>query len=161
MPTTANGLVYPSTSAAPNVPADIQALANSVDTYYGTVTDWTPTLGWTNTTATVAKYQRVGDIVWCEFLLTLTGTPTGTFSISLPSGLNAAATANRNAAGTAMLNDGPSDTTRRSATVFLLSSTTVSLLVDSATSAALVSTTVPWTWASGDLLGGTFSYRAA
>lgn len=161
MPTTANGLVYPSTSAAPNVPADIQALAASVDAQYGTATDYTPTLGFTNTTATVAKYQKVGDIVWVEFLLTLTGTPTGTFSITLPSGLNAAATANRLACGTVMMNDGPLDSTRRSGTVFLLSATTVSILVDSLTTAALVSTTVPWTWAAGDLIGGTFSYRAA
>lgn len=159
MPTTTNGLQYPAPSAAPNVPADIQALATTVDTAYGTVTDYVPTLGWTNTTATVAKYQKIGKIVWVEFLLTLTGTPVGTFSLSLP--VTAAATANRVAAGVAMLNDGPSDTTRTSATVFLLSTTTAALLVDNDTTSALVSTTNPWTWASGDLLGGTFSYRAA
>jgi hypothetical protein len=160
MPNTANGLPYPAPSSAPNIPADIQSLANGIETGFGgTTTTYAPTLGWTNTTATVAKYTRVGQLVFVEFVLTLTGTPVGTFSISLPS--TATATANRQACGTAMLNDGPSDTTRRSATCFLLSTTTMSLLVDSATSSALVSTTVPWTWASGDILGGQFFYTEA
>ncbi|WP_416902766.1 hypothetical protein [Micromonospora echinospora] len=35
MPTTANGLRYPSLSAAPNVPQDVQNLASDVDTVYG------------------------------------------------------------------------------------------------------------------------------
>lgn len=158
MPTTPLGLPYPASGAAPNVPADIQALANAVNAW-GTWNDYAPTLGWTNTTATTAKWVKIGKTIHVTFLLTLTGTPTGTFSITTPS--TAGATANRLACGTAMLNHGPSDATRRSATVFLLSTSTVSLLVDSATSSALVSTTVPWTWASGDLLGGTFTYREA
>lgn len=160
MPTTSKGFRYPASTAAPNVPADLGNLAGDVDTYLGAWADYTPTLGWTNTTATIAKWRRVaGKLVSVEFILTLTGTPTGTFSLSLP--VTAATTANRVSCGTAMLNDGPSDATRRSATVFLLSTTTASLLVDSATSSALVSTTNPWTWASGDVMGGMFSYREA
>jgi hypothetical protein len=158
MPTTTNGLPYPAPSAAPNVPADIQAGMEAVDAW-GTWNDYTPTLGWTNTTATVAKWVKQGKLVTVQFLLTLTGTPVGTFSMTLPS--TSGATANRVAAGTAMLIDGASDTTRRSATVFLLSTTTFGLLVDSATSSALVSTTVPWTWATTDTIGGTLTYREA
>jgi hypothetical protein len=160
MPTTANGLPYPASGDSPNGPGQIQALAVAVETNFGgTTTTYTPTLGWTNTTATIAKHVKVGNLVFVSFLLTLTGTPVGTFSLSLPS--TADTTANRQACGTAMLNDGPSDTTRRSATCFLLSTTTVGLLVDSATSSALVSTTVPWTWASTDTIGGTLTYREA
>lgn len=159
MPSTTNGLPYPAeVGTAPNGAQQIQALAVAVDAW-GTWNNWTPTLGWTNTTATIAKYVKIGKLVICEFQLTLTGTPVGTFSMTTPT--TAAAVANKTSCGTAMLNDGPSDATRRSATVFLLSTTTVSMLVDSVTSSALVSTTVPWTWASGDLIGGTFSYREA
>jgi hypothetical protein len=126
---------------------------------WGTWTTYTPTLGWTNTTATSARYVKQGKLVTVEFLLTLTGTPVGTFTLTTPT--TAAATVNRVAAGAAMMIDGASDTTRRSGTVFLLSTTTVGILVDSLTSAALVSTTVPWTWATTDTLGGTFTYREA
>lgn len=158
MASTTNGLTYPVSTDAPNGAAQIQALAQSVDAW-GTWNDYTPTLGWTNTTATTAKWNKQGKVVTVQFLLTLTGTPTGTFSLTLPS--TTAATVNRVSCGTAMLIDGASDTTRRSATVFLLSTTTASLLVDSLTSSALVSTTVPWTWATTDTIGGTFIYREA
>lgn len=160
MPSTSKGFPYPADTETPNGPLQIQALANAVDTYLGDWADYAPTLGWTNTTATIAKWRRLaGKLIVVEFLLTLTGTPVGTFSLSLPA--TAATTANRVSSGTAMLIDGASDTTRRSSTVFLLSTTTISILVDSATSAAIVSTTVPWTWASTDTIGGTFTYREA
>lgn len=158
MPTTTNGLPYPAASDSPNGAAQIQALAAAVDAW-GTWNDYTPTLGWTNTTATTAKWVKIGKLVHVNFLLTLTGTPVGTFTMTTPS--TNAATANRQACGQAMMIDGASDTTRRSGTVFLLSTTTISILVDSATSAALVSTTVPWTWASTDTIGGTYTYREA
>ncbi len=160
MPTTSKGFRYPTSTAAPNVPADLQNLATDVDNYMGAWADYVPTLGWDNTTATIAKWRRLaGKSIAVEFLLTLTGTPSGTFTLSLPA--TAAQTVNRISNGTAMLIDGASDTTRRSATVFMLSTTTAGLLVDSATSSALVSTSVPWTWATGDTIGGTFTYREA
>ena len=128
-------------------------------TWEGYWKSYTPTLGWTNTTATTARYMKNGKTVTVEFLLTLTGTPVGTFTIALPSTATASAV---ESVGTAMLRDNSvGDGSRRSGTIFLPSTTTASVLVDSLTSAAIISPTVPWTQATSDTVGGMLTYVEA
>lgn len=157
MPTTANGLVYPSTSAAPNVPADIQALANSTESFFGgTTAIYTSTLGWTNTTS-VTTQTKLGNWVIVEFLLTLTGAPTGTFSFTLPS--TAVVTAGKISCGTAFMLDTSATTNNQTGTVLLLTSTTATIYCDQDATAAIITPTNPFTFASGDTIGGTLFYR--
>ena len=158
MPTTTNGLPYPSSTAAPNVSGDLQALATAVDAW-GTWNNWTPTLVWTNTTATTAKYVKIGKLVICEFLLTLTGVPVGTFSMTLPS--TAAGATGKTAIGSAFFLDTSATTNNQTAQVVLLTSTTATLYATQDATAAIVTATNPITLASGDTIGGTFTYREA
>lgn len=160
MGTTANGLPYPASGDAPNGSAQIQALAQAIETYFGgTRASYTPTLGWTNTTPT-AVYTRVGALVCVEFILTLTGTPVGTFSMTLPT--TAIAAANRSSCGTALFRDNSvGDSSMVSGTVFLLSTTTVSILSDQDATSAVVTPTNPFTFATSDTIGGTFWYAEA
>lgn len=158
MPETTNGLTYPPMGVAPNVPADIQTLATDVDAW-GTWNDWVPTLVWTNTTATTAKYVKIGKLVICEFLLTLTGVPVGTFSMTLP--LTAAAATGKTSMGNAFFLDTSATTNNQTGQVVLLTSTTATLYATQDATAAIVTASNPITLASGDTIGGTFSYREA
>jgi hypothetical protein len=163
MPTTSKGFRYPLSSASPNVPADMQNLASDVDTFFGVWADYTPTTGFTNTTVTSAKWRRIGGkTIQVEFLLTLSGTPTGTFALSLPATAGFA-TANRlGLEGSVLMRD--NDTTNFRLGIPVLSSTTTLAILAGPTEAVAggtVTTTVPWTWAVNDTLGGMFSYREA
>lgn len=158
MPSTTNGLPYPASSAAPNVPGDLQALATAVDAW-GTWNNWTPTLAWTNTTATTAKYVKIGKLVICEVLLTLSGAPVGTFSISTPT--TTAAAILKAAMGTAYMVDTSAVTNNQPGVVVLLSSTTVTIHATQDTTSDIISPTNPFTFASGDTIGCTFTYREA
>ena len=68
MGTTARGLVYPSATDAPNGPAQMQTLAESVDTTYYTGSAWiTSTTGFTlasNWTNLAVAYRTIGPMVY-------------------------------------------------------------------------------------------------
>jgi hypothetical protein len=158
MPTTTNGLPYPASGDAPNGAAQIQSLAQAVETNFGgTTTTYTATLGWTNTTAAVT-HTRLGNFIIVEFLLTLTGVPAGTFSMSLPfTGI--AALSDRSSVGTAYIRDASATTNNQTGTVVMLSSTTVTIYANQDATAAIITPTNPITFASGDTIGGTLIYR--
>lgn len=167
MPSTTKGFRYPASTAAPNVPLDIQNLATDVDTYQGVWADYTPTLSWVaNTTITSAKWRRVaGKLIAVEFLLTTTGAPTtATLTMSLPA-TAAFGTALRLSCGTVMVRDNSTgDASIRGGTVFLNSTTTASFAMDNGSdvvTSRLVTQAVPWTWAASDTIGGLFMYREA
>jgi hypothetical protein len=158
MGTTTNGLPYPASTDAPNGPTAIQALAAAVDAW-GSWNDYTPTLVWTNTTATTAKWNKQGKVVTVEFLLTLTGVPAGTFSMTLPS--TAAAATGKTALGTCFFLDTSATTNNQTAQVVLLTSTTFTIYATQDATAGIVTATNPITLASGDTIGGTLTYREA
>lgn len=167
MPTTPKGFRYPASTAAPNVPVDIQNGVTDVDTYLGDWADYVPTLSWVaNTTITSAKWRRVaGKLIAVEFLLTTTGAPTtATLTMTLPVTAGFA-TANRLSCGTIMVRDNSTgDASIRGGTVFLNSTTTATFSMDNGSdvvTSRIVTQAVPWTWAASDTLGGTFLYREA
>lgn len=162
MPSTSKGFPYPDSTASPNVPADIQGLASAVDTYIGgSFADYTPTLVWTNTTATSAKWARTGKLVTVEFLLTLSGAPSGTFSMTLPSTAAAPGGGGKLTLGTAFALDTSATTNNQTLQVGLLTTTTVTLYATQDATAAIITATNPFTFASGDTIGGMFQYREA
>lgn len=63
MPTTARGLRYPASSAAPNVPQDIQNLASDVDSTMSVKARWYSVAGWTNTTYASVNNYDLGSLV--------------------------------------------------------------------------------------------------
>ncbi len=59
--------------------------------YGSAITDWvsyTPTGTWVTNTTYQGKYRRVGDSLEIEARVALTGAPTGTFTLNLPSGFS-------------------------------------------------------------------------
>lgn len=59
--------------------------------YGSALTDWvsyTPTGTWVTNTTYQGKYRRVGDSLEIEARVALTGAPTGTFTLNLPSGFS-------------------------------------------------------------------------
>lgn len=132
-------------------------------------TDYTPTTTFTEGNGTiVARYSRVGNTVrvFFEFTLGNTSSVPANPTVTLPPGL-AAATATytfpRNHVGQAYLFDTGGSPNARPGLVRLESTTTVSVsAIDaSATYAAnaSVSSTVPFTWATGDIYQVQFSYE--
>lgn len=169
MGTTTNGLTYPASTDPPNGSAQIQALAQGIDSaaYGGVWADYTPTLSWvSNTTITSAKWRRLaGKLVAVEFLLTTTGAPTSaTLTLTLPVTAGVG-TSNRISCGTVMLRDNSTgDASIRGGTVFLNSTTLATFSMDNGsdvTTSRIVTQAVPWTWAASDTIGGTFIYREA
>jgi hypothetical protein len=160
MGTTTNGLPYPASTDAPNGAAQIQALAAAVDAW-GSYVDYVPTTGWTNTTVTSAKYNKVGKRVTVEVLLTMSGAPTGTFALTLPSTAAAPGGGGKLAIGDAFFLDTSATTNNQTGQVVLLSSTTATIYATQDATAAIVTATNPIALASGDTIGLTFIYREA
>lgn len=121
-------------------------------------TSYTPTLAGVAGTVS-ARYVAAGKWVTVEFLIAVTGAASATFVMSkpVPSADNSAMLG----LGQAMALDGALSTTRRSLTVVNNGAADVFFIVDSLASTATVGVGVPWVWASGDTIGGVFSYRAA
>ena len=96
MGTTANiGLRYPDLTAAPNVPLDIENLANDTDAYLigGSWTDLTGLAsGWTVPSGQVAQCRMVaGEVVFRGYLLNSSFTGGFTTVCDLPTGITAPA----------------------------------------------------------------------
>lgn len=201
MTTTTNGLPVPDLTDDNNPPADLLALGNAVDAFYGGavanaaalpalgdfpgqrkfITDTKEVATWNGTAWTgytvaftptwsgvtlgtgpvnAGRRQEFGKWVDISFNLTLgTGgslSSTAFMTLDIP----AASTVGR-AIGNVMLIDGSvGNSSRRSATI-MMSASGAFFSVDSLTTAATVTTAVPWTWAATDEIAGTFRYERA
>jgi hypothetical protein len=98
MPTTPGGIVYPSPTDSPDVPRDLQALAESVEDIFDLEGDWTaytpaltasttsPTLG--TGSAQVGRYMRLGNTLWVkakvQFGTAGAAAGSGTYRLGLP-----------------------------------------------------------------------------
>lgn len=120
---------------------------------------YTPVVTGASATAT-GKYISAGKLVIGYFRVTFTGAATSTVVMTLP--VLALLSSNNDACGTCvMLDTSVGSGSRRSGTIMHNSAGTCFFNVDSLASAAAVTTAVPWTWASGDSIGGQFYYEAA
>lgn len=122
---------------------------------------YTPTVSWTSNTTASALWRRDGPDIKVQFSVSATGTPgSGNLTLSIPSGIvaNASkmATGTRQYGGTAYIFDASTGATRVLAAVepIFPGGTTVQFI---ASGNSLVSPTVPFTWASGDIIYGEFS----
>ena len=77
MPTTPYGLHYPSSTAPPNVPADLQLLAQDVEAVFKS--PWTT---FASTVVGVARYRVIGSIVFVHIDGTLTTVSGTSYTIS-------------------------------------------------------------------------------
>lgn len=122
---------------------------------------YTPTVSWTTNTTASALWRRDGPDIKVQFSVSATGAPgSGNLTLSIPSGIvaNASkmATGTRQYGGTAYIFDASTGATRVLAAVepIFPGGTTVQFI---ASGNSLVSPTVPFTWASGDIIYGEFS----
>lgn len=122
-----------------------------------TCTNYTPTGAWSGPTY-AGKWKRVGDAIQINCSLTYAGTPSGALSFDIPSGLTLDTTkmfdggGNSTTLGTAALYD-DSGGQGYSAQPVYNSTTRISIVYNSGTSTtAGIGTTVPFTWASNDLV---------
>ena len=160
-----------STSASAYV-LKFDSIAVSPSTYvYGTpVTDWqnfTPTGSWSTNTTYTGKWRRVGDSMELDVSLTLAGAPTAAgLTVNMPSGYTIDTTKISATTGgsTPILGVGTSwdsGTTIYQGYVTYNSTTSVIVYANGAsstyTNAQQVSSTVPMTWASGDIQSLKFS----
>lgn len=173
MPTTSGlALPYPALTAAPNVPADIQALADRIEALWGGAwTAYTPALTSSGTapnlgTGPVAsgRYKQIGKTVFFQFTLRFGTSPTigtGFYSVSLPP-VTAAATwdtggANGRDIGSGSVSD-DSAGTNAAATVRFAGVGTVFLV---ATTTGVVGAATPFAFTTADFLRGQGCYEAA
>lgn len=121
----------------------------------------TPTLVGSTTANTLYEAYRVtGKNLEVEGLLTLNAAASAVITLSTFAA--AVQTAGLMGVGTAMLYDtSVGSASPRGATVRLKAASTVSFLVDALTTAAEVTTAVPWTWATGDSIGYRYALRLA
>lgn len=164
-------LPYPELSDAANVPTRIQQLAEATDTALTSIASpvWTSfTPAWTNVTlgttglVNTASYIQIGEMVTVKFHLTLGtgGSFGGTINLALPV---TAIDESLNAVGVCLMDDtSVGSSARRAGTISQLATTSTQFYVsgDSAGS-KVVAASVPFTWAVGDTIAGTFSYEAA
>jgi hypothetical protein len=168
MPTTSTLLLpYPAPSAVPDVPLDMQALADRLETLLaGAWSTYTPTT--TNTTigngTLRAAYKQLGKTVWGQIDLTWGSTTSAlsTITFSPPvTPLTTSLAAGGRAIGSALMYDSSAGTAAKKAgTAFLLNSTSI-LVMSANDTTPLVTNAAPWTWATGDSLSLAFQYEAA
>jgi hypothetical protein len=140
------------------------SVANSWTAYTPALTAATtnPTLGTGSTTT--GAYVQIGKFVIANFRIGFgssgAAAGSGSYRVSLPVAGNTAH--NSKIAGTLYFGDNSANVVRLGSSLFWISSTTVSLRIDS-TSAALyeVTNSNPWTWANDDAISGMFFYEAA
>jgi hypothetical protein len=176
MPTTDHGLTYPSSATTVDPRLDFQLLADSVETAldtYETYTSWTPVFVAGPTTigaggVSEGYYTRIGKWVRAEFRVELgtgfavTGT---TFDLTLPvAAYIFGGAAIYSTVGRWMARD---DSVPRhysgSLGVSLAAGTRCSFAGATSSNIArvLVTNTIPFTLAAGDIFSGALSYRAA
>ncbi len=130
-------------------------------------TSFTPTGGWASNTTYSGRYKRDGDTAHFEVAVSLSGAPTGDFSVNLPSGIVIdtakipITTRYRVGTATAYINTG-GGTGRLLGDIFYNTTTSVGLTLTppaSSSSHYLLSAnaTSPVTWGSGDVITLKFS----
>lgn len=156
---------------------------NSVDTQYEVLvlvangTNWetesrripanwiayTPTISaWSTNTTTTGFWRRVGDSIEVQFLIALSGAPTGNLNtVTLPSGLTTAS-ARMIAPGTSFyfpfpmtIRDNGSGTYHGMCYPNAASNLVSVYYLDAAVQGGQISATAPFTWASGDTIAAT------
>lgn len=151
--------VATTTATAYTIRFDNWNLGPQAKLYGSPITDlisYTPVLTGATTSAISGYYRRSGDMLDVFFTCTLSSAVSGAISISIPSGMSINSTklisANLQVLGTALLRDtGTGDFMGQ---ILHLDSTRVYI---SPQDAATSSATVPFTWASGDIIYGKFS----
>jgi len=147
-----------STSAlAYTVKFDNFILGPEAKLYGSAVTDWvsyTPTGTWVTNTTYQGKYRRVGDSLEIEARVALTGAPTGTFTLNLPSGFSidtskipSGSVDNTESIGIASFNVAG---VRYVGAVGLSSSTAI--MINTHGGVGTVNATIPGTFASGSVI---------
>lgn len=143
-------------------PTDLKYTA-SLQGKLNPVTDWvafTPTGGWTNTTYT-GFYRRIGDTMEIQYQLNLTGTPVGSLQLDLPSGFAAdeakmvtdsAASEYRGRGAAYDSSAGFYDVGARYRSDLDIIEPTVFVASSAYTAPGVVQPTIPFTWATGDVL---------
>jgi hypothetical protein len=118
---------------------------------------WTPTGTWTTNATYAGVWQRVGDMLKAQVLVSLSGAPTGSFTLNLPSGLsidtNKLTTVTRlDVLGNVVVRDDSAATVLTGAVRYNSTTSLIALSVPSATGSALspVTATAPFTFASLD-----------
>lgn len=166
--TTNAGLPYPPLTNAPNVPSDIQSLAQTIDTLLGPqtlsgsltlATGGVPIILGTGGIDSV-QYFIMGKLLKCWFSITLgtTGlsiTGHGGMTLSVPV---AAISTAAGEIGTARIFDHSSGNAYTDVSIIPNSTTTVSFQYSITYGGTLtaVSDTAPWTWAAQDIISGYF-----
>lgn len=131
--------------------------------YGAPVTDWqsyTPTGSWVSNTTYTGRWRRVGDTMQIQALVSLSGAPSGTFSVNLPSGYTmdtnkiTSTVVGAGSFGQAHAND--TGVNNYVGDVVYASTTSVNV-VGSSGSAALWSSTVPFSFNNADSVQLEFS----
>lgn len=84
MPSTPGGLVWPDSTAVPNVPADLQELAESVETGLTRITTGFAIAGGWSLTSFAAK--RVGGLCWLRVIANRTGAAIDVSAVDITTG---------------------------------------------------------------------------
>lgn len=158
--TVTNGVLQGSTILADGIvlPKNLQTGTGSTWAW----TTWSPTLtNLTGGTQTYAKYLQVGKTVYCRFKYTLAGAGVGgAVSFTLPVTASADyATSGEFFMGNVALID--AGVNFYAGLVLWNTSTSVKIRRQSGTTIDDVSSTVPFTWGSGDFIQAHFMYEAA
>jgi len=129
--------------------------------YGSAITDWvsyTPTGTWVTNTTYTGKYRRVGDSLEVIARVTLTGAPTGSFTLNLPSGFVIDLT--KTPGGASNQSEGLGIADFNVAGVRYVGAVgindTSSIMINSHGAGGVVNATIPGTFASGSVIEMTF-----
>lgn len=109
---------------------------------------------------TTARYSKTGRTITATGLLTMGTTTTfsGTIVMTIPVAVNAVLWSSSVSVGTAALTDVSATVTEAA---LVLPNTTTQVALRRTANGAPVNNTVPWTWATGDTIGWTYTYESA
>lgn len=164
---TGTALQISATGDDANIDLDLRPKGTGVIKFNGVSAwqSWTPTFtGLTLGNGTIsAKYMKIGKTVFCQFLLTWGSTTSASGSLTATIPVTATSTfANDSMAiGVARLRD-DSASAKLGGIVKLATTTTIGFASNNSLSAVIdVTATSPWTWATSDMIGCSFTYEAA
>lgn len=178
MGTTPLGFVYPDATDDPNIPADMQALAEGIDTYItsmGVFTSYTPDLSAVTTPPTMGtgssvsgKYARIGDLVYGSAIFNFgsTGVSAGSGNYLLKLPVTAAAPLSGGSPmGRARISDNSASSQGYLDVCVHPSFLDYAFIRYQASwptgTLNSVTNSAPWTWAASDVIEMWFCYEAA
>ncbi len=115
-------------------------------------TAYTPTGTWSSNTTYAATWSRIGDKIRILAKVSLTGAPTGSFTINLPSNLSMDSTKLNTAVGSTVLGTAASNTGASSAHGAVVYDTSTAVYVVHQGGASRWNATTPITWANADVI---------